>query len=53
MFVNKAFMAQWLGKKKILYANFLLYVSYIEAIIYLLLHNLRDCTFNNHLNYYF
>ena len=53
-FVCKVFFwSKNLKNKKAVHAKFSICVSYVEAVIYLLLHNFHDCNFHNYLNCYF
>ena len=50
LFVNKALRLINLKARAAMNAKMSLFVICVEAIIYLLLYNLHDCTFNNHVS---
>ena len=47
LFINKTLRLNNLKTRTAMNAKTSVFVIYIEAIIYLLLHNLHDCTFNH------
>ena len=50
LFINKTLRLINLKTRAAMNAKMSLFVICVEAIIYLLLYNLHDCTFNNHVN---